>query len=70
MGELIKKMGVVHIGDSVYDVELNEPQYPNGERIIHIQNAHGRLALSETNFFKMSTLILLAKDHIQKYKGL
>ena len=68
MGEIIKKIGKIHIGDSEFDVELNEANYFNGEKIIHVQNERVRYAFDETDFVKVVTSILKAEDHLNYYK--
>lgn len=68
MGELIKKIGMIHIAGIEFDVELNEAGSIDGEKIIHVQNRNGRYAFSESDFVKVITTILCAEDYLHCYK--
>ncbi|MCR4651622.1 MAG: hypothetical protein K5662_07670 [Lachnospiraceae bacterium] len=68
MGEWIKNIGELHIGNSVFNVELNEPVSNDSDRIIHIQNDNARFLLTETEFLQMSTLALQAMEQLKNYK--
>ena len=69
MGEIIKKLGNINVKEKLFDVELNEPTHLGAKREIHIQNDSFRLALSESDFLKMSACILLAKKQLGIIKG-
>ena len=69
MGELIKKIGTIHIAESEFDIEINEANFSGGEKIIHIQNEKVRYAFSQTDFVKALTTILSAEDYLHYYKG-
>lgn len=68
MGELIKKVGTIHIAGSEFDIEVNEANTAGGEKVIHIQNKNVRYAFKETDFIKVIALILSAKDYLSYYK--
>lgn len=68
MGELIKKIGTIHITGSEFDIEINEACDIGGEKVIHIQNRNVRYAFNETDFIKIITLILGAEDYLHYYK--
>lgn len=69
MGELIKKVGKIHIRDTEFDVELNEAEYPGLDKVIHIQNEKFRLLFTQKEFIQFSTVVLEAKDNFDYYKG-
>ncbi|MCR5720321.1 MAG: hypothetical protein K6F84_07115 [Lachnospiraceae bacterium] len=70
MGEKIKKIKTIHIGDEEFEVELNAPESVNGEEIIHIQNDKYRFACSKSDFVDIATQIVGAGANLRSYKGL
>ena len=69
MGEMIRKIGAITIANQCFDVELNKSSVGSIEHEIHIQNKKYRLALSERQFCKMTTCILLARKQLHQIKG-
>ncbi len=70
MGERIRDIGELHFKGTPFRVEINEPEWKNGEKLIHIQNERMRFVLTETEFLQMGTLALQAKTNLMKYKGM
>ncbi len=68
MGEWIRDIGELHIGDKAFRVEINESEIKNGEKLIHIQSKRFRFVLTQTEFIQMGTLALQAKDNLNHYK--
>jgi len=68
MGDKIKDIGQLRLGESIYTVELNNTDVP--EKEIHIQNESFRLAFCEKTFYKMGADILLARKQLMIIKGL
>lgn len=69
MGEIIRELGNINIKGQVFDIELNEPTHLGAKREIHLQNNTFRLAVSESDFYKMSACVLLAKRQLEIIKG-
>ncbi len=69
MGELIRKIGELRIKEKIFDVELNESEGNNGEKIIHIQNKNIRYEMSESQFIDLCINIVHAKNNLDKLKG-
>ena len=67
MGEIIKEVGKIHIGDDVLRVELNRG---NGseEELIHIQNERIRFECTRSEFNKIGATLLFANDNLASYK--
>ncbi len=68
MGEVIKKVGTIRFAEEVFDVELNSPFTEGGEQLIHIQNKKVRFECNRSDFVKMATLVLRAKENFLYYK--
>ena len=68
MGELIRKVGTINIGEQSFDVEINVSTSDRNQHEIHIQNDKARLALTEKQFCKMATCILLARRQLHQIK--
>ena len=68
MGELIKKINMVSLADQQFDIEINAPTDNSGINEIHIQNDKIILALSEKQFCKIATCILLARKQLHQIK--
>lgn len=68
MGEKIKDLGKLHIGNSDFLIELNEPAFVGDEKSIHIQNELLRYSISQSEFLRIATLVLKAKENLMSYK--
>lgn len=68
MGEKIRNLGKIKIGETLYEVELNKGTHANSKYDIHIQNKEFRLNLSEHDFCKMAAAIIYADEKLRKYK--
>lgn len=69
MGEIIKKLGEIRIGNNCFLVELNKGTRKDGKYDIHIQNDFTRLNISEYDFCRMAAAVIHADEKISKYKG-
>lgn len=69
MGELIRKVGEIHLAGTRFDIEVNEATRKGGDNIIHVQSEKVRYEFEETDFIKLSTLILSARDCLHYYKN-
>lgn len=61
MGELIRKLGEISIGESTFDVELNEGYSRGSDDCIHIQNRSFRYQLSVKEFYQAATHVKQAR---------
>ena len=68
MGEIIKKIEKIRIGNSSFWVEKNKGTHSEGIYDIHIQNDRFRLNITEDDFIKMSACILYARENLMTYK--
>ncbi len=57
MGELIRKIGSVKFGDTLFDIELNEGYTKGSNECIHIQNCNFRYQMSVKDFYRASALV-------------
>ncbi|MBQ8678843.1 MAG: hypothetical protein IJ530_03675 [Treponema sp.] len=69
MGQKIKTLGKLKIGDSEFEVELNKSVSKKGGHDIHIQNRKFRLEMSDSQFVQMASCLLLAKKQFDILKG-
>lgn len=69
MGELIKKVSEIKIGNGTFAVELNESTNDSGYKDIHIQNDKFRLSVPENEFLQMAACVLLAQRQLELIKG-
>ena len=69
LGELIRVVDSIEIGSQKFDIELNKSSNGQGEFEIHIQNDKIRLALTEKQFCKIATCILLARKQLHQIKN-
>lgn len=69
MGEKIRDLGTIVIGDKKLVVELNKATGDHKQYDIHIQNSRVRLNVSCEDFFKMTTGIIAADYIIKQYKN-
>ncbi|WP_027206062.1 hypothetical protein [Butyrivibrio fibrisolvens] len=70
MGELIKTVGRLHIGNDDFDIEVNEGTTGNGYNDIHIQNKKFRVSIPENEFLQMGAAVLLARKQLHLLKGI
>lgn len=68
MGERIKDLSKVRIGDTEFKIELNKAYYEHGSYDIHLQCDKGRIGLSDRDFMKLATCFMLAKAQLLEYK--
>jgi hypothetical protein len=71
MGEKIRDIQSIKIGDSSLMIELNEGYTASQGRLIHIQNKKIRYLLKETDFHHLSSMVLRAWsefDYVKKHK--
>jgi len=68
MGEIIKNLNNIRIGDSELIVEKNKGTHANSKYDIHIQNKHFRLNVTEQDFCKIASCILFANENLRHYK--
>lgn len=68
MGEKIRDLGTVVIGNEEFVVELNKGTGTNRKYDIHIQNSKVRLNISEYDFCKIASAIICADKRILHYK--
>lgn len=69
MGEIIRKICEVSLGDKTFDIELNKSASGGHYRDIHIQNDSFRLEVSENEFLSIAACVLLAKKQFDVIKG-
>lgn len=69
MGELIKKIDTIKIGNTDLDIEVNHSARGNEFRDIHLQNKKFRLEIPENEFIQMCACVLLAKRQFDVIKG-
>lgn len=69
MGELIRVIDSIELGNQEFDIELNKSSNGSDEYEIHIQNEKIRLALTEKQFCKIATCILLARKQLHQVKN-
>lgn len=68
MGEVIRNLNRVRIGESEFVIEENKGTHKGCKFDIHIQNPRFRLNLTEKDFCKIATCILFAKENLSSYK--
>ncbi len=69
MGDVIKKIGEIRLGNALLDVELNHSARGTEFRDIHLQNDKFRLEIPENEFLQMASCVLLAKRQYDVLKG-
>lgn len=69
MGDVIRVVDKIKIGDAEYEVELNHSVRGGRYRDVHIQNKNFRLEIPENEFMKMAACVLLAKKQFDIMKG-
>lgn len=70
MGEKIKDLGTVKLGNSEFVIELNHSTGGNKYRDIHIQNDKFRLEMPENEFLQMAACVMLAKKQLKIIKNI
>ncbi|MBR4720596.1 MAG: hypothetical protein IK057_02410 [Clostridia bacterium] len=60
MGEKIRDLHDISIGDASLMIELNEGYSASQGRLIHIQNKKFRYLLTERNFYQLSSMVMRA----------
>ena len=68
MGELIRKVSELKIGNETFAVELNECTTDTGYKDIHIQNDKFRLNVPQNEFMQMAACVLLAQKQLKLIK--
>ena len=68
MGEIIRNLNKIKIGDTELVIEENKGTHKGSKFDIHIQNPHFRLNVTEQDFCKIATCILYAKENLSHYK--
>lgn len=68
MGEWIRDLNKIKIGDSELLIEENKGTHPGAKFDIHIQNKHFRLNITEKDFCKIACCILYATENLKHYK--
>ena len=68
MGERIRDLAKMKIGDTQFKIELNA-SYSHKERYdIHLQCDKGRIGLTDREFLQLATCFMLAKRQFLSYK--
>lgn len=68
MGEIIRDLNTIKIGDAELVVEENVGTHSGSEYDIHIQNKHFRLNITEQDFCKIACCIMYANENLKSYK--
>lgn len=69
MGEKIKDIKEITLGNIKLMVEQNKGTHQEGAYDIHIQNSSFRLNVVEKDFYKIASSILYARENLESYKG-
>lgn len=69
MGEVIRDVDTINIGQNQLKIELNHSTKERGEYEIHIQDDHFRLAVTEREFLQMCSCFVLARKQMDILKG-
>lgn len=68
MGELIRNIKEIQLGNENLMIELNEGYTKREGKLIHIQNKKFRYLLKEKDFMELATTIIRAKEEMDYYK--
>ncbi len=68
MGELIRNVSNIKIGNDNFDIEVNESTNGTIYKDIHIQNPKFRLCVPENEFLAMLGCVMLAKKQLDIIK--
>ena len=69
MGEKIRDLHTIKIGNSQLMIELNEGYSKDEGRLIHIQNEHFRYLLKEKHFLNLASVVLRSKREMEYSKS-
>lgn len=68
MGERIKDLAMVNIGNTKFRIELNAAYSANCRYDIHLQCDKGRIGLTDREFLKLATCFAVARKQLEQYK--
>lgn len=68
MGELIRNIKEIELGNERLMIELNEGYTKHEGRLIHIQNKKFRYLLKERQFMELASTVIRAKEEMDYYK--
>lgn len=68
MGEIIRNLQPIKIGNDELMIELNEGYKKSQGRVIHIQNKKFRYLFTEKDFLNLAATVLRAKSEMEYYK--
>lgn len=68
MGERIKDLAKMKIGNTDFKIELNAAYYKKDAYDIHLQCDKGRIGLTDKEFIQLATCFLAAKKQFLQYK--
>ena len=69
MGEVLKVLKEIKLGDSKFLIEQNAPLTKQGSKVIHIQNENFRMEMTELEFLKVAGAIAYARRNFESMKG-
>ena len=68
MGEKIKVLSEISIGNNNLEIELNKATFHGGPRYIHLQNGVFRLNFTESEFIQVVTIMNKAAKKLKALK--
>lgn len=68
MGEVIRDIDEIQIGEQKFKIELNHSTTENDKFEIHLQNNKFRLAIPQKEFLQMASCFILAKKQLDILK--
>lgn len=69
MGEVLKVLNKVKIGDEDFLIEQNAPLVKGGSKVIHLQNEKFRMEIPEQTFLKIAGAIAYSRKRFDVLKG-
>ena len=69
MGEVLKVLKEIKLGDSKFLIEQNAPMTKQGSKVMHIQNEKFRMEMPEPEFLKLVGAIAYARRNFESMKG-
>lgn len=69
MGERIKDLSKIKLGNTQFRIELNKAYGENTRYDIHLQCDKGRIGMSDRDFIKLAMCFAEAKKQFVSYKG-
>lgn len=69
MGEKIKTISNFNIKGIDFEIELNSTSSESGEDEIHIQSNSSRIEMTKSEYYELSTAIMLAAENLKKLKN-